>query len=783
VVGGGGQQRDKKMETMMKKRRNLFRGMVIFAAMLIDPRMLFGCGPFMPEIIFTHTIHPDFPLDRYAGGELGVLQPTYARSYLLVAYRRLNGVGVNANEAKALVSLWRERLLIDDEAGRGEALGEWTAERKKITGAGAPPTIDIYYSESGPNYYFNILNCHPDAFKTAAITLRDRAQRFGQESATVIDWTKAQDQVFSNCSGGKNFPTPAPADAQPLARADRVYQMAAANFYARNFDEAVRLFGEIAKDNASPWRQTASLLIARSLIRKATLREKNDMATLAEAENQLKRVLDDQILTGVHASARRLLEFVQFRLNPEKRAHELAQAVTKKNEGPSIKQDVIDYTRLLDRYEAEDHKVTLTASAKQDDITDWLFTFQADGEAALEHSLQRWAETSSPAWMIAALTKIHAKHPKAPALLPSLLKEAAKAQPDSPAFATAAYHIVRLTLEAGRKDDARQKLDEILAIKTPMPVSSRNQFLVLRTKLARNAEEFFKFAQRAPAAVSYNDDGQEVPVNESWLSKDDIDQNGDSKMKPYLAGRVSFAEDSVSVMNDGLPLATLKDAALGTALPAHLRLQLTIAAWTRAYLLDDDDAAKTLAPALLALAPEMKAQLTAYLTAKDAAGRKDAALYLILKFPGVRPLVDVGMGRTTPLAQIDNYRDNWWCGAESHVVSETNEDRQSVPQKARPEAPAFLTAAQQSTVAVERKKLDALEIGPNELCLRAVDWAKRNPADPRAPEVLALAVKATRFGCRDKQTRLRSKLAFDMLHKQYPNSAWAKQTKYYFGEN
>jgi hypothetical protein len=79
--------------------------------------------------------------------------------------------------------------------------------------------------------------------------------------------------------------------------------------------------------------------------------------------------------------------------------------------------------------------------------------------------------------------------------------------------------------------------------------------------------------------------------------------------------------------------------------------------------------------------------------------------------------------------------------------------------------------------------LDALEIGPNELCLRAVDWAKRRPADPRAPEVLALAVKATRFGSRDKQTRLRSKLAFDLLHKQYPNTTWAKQTKYFYGEN
>lgn len=57
-----------------------------------------------------------------------------------------------------------------------------------------------------------------------------------------------------------------------MARADRTYQTAAADFYARNFDETARLFGGIAKDTASPWRQVAPLLLARSLIRKATLR-------------------------------------------------------------------------------------------------------------------------------------------------------------------------------------------------------------------------------------------------------------------------------------------------------------------------------------------------------------------------------------------------------------------------------------------------------------------------------------------------------------------------------
>jgi len=330
---------------------------------------------------------------------------------------------------------------------------------------------------------------------------------------------------------------------------------------------------------------------------------------------------------------------------------------------------------------------------------------------------------------------------------------------------------VRLMLEAGRKDDARRKLDELLALKTPMPASARNRFLALRMNFARSAEEFFKFAQRAPAAVSYNEDGQELPVE---------DKDVNPQMKPFLDGRVSFAEDSVRIMNEAAPLAMLKDAAMGTALPPHLRRQLAVAAWTRAALLGADDAARELAPALLALVPEMKTQLDSYLTAKDAAERQDAMLYLILKFPGARPYVDPGMGRLTAYAQIDDYRDNWWCDVERREI---NRSTPSAAPVAAPQAPGFLSAALQAIVSDERRKLDALEIGPNDLCTRVVEWAKRSPADPRVPEALHLAVKATRYGCRDEKTRQRSKLAFDILHKQYPDSVWAQQTKYYYGNN
>jgi hypothetical protein len=46
-----------------------------------------GCGPFFDVAYFSYSLHPDLPLEPYAAGTLGVLQPAYARSYLYVAFR------------------------------------------------------------------------------------------------------------------------------------------------------------------------------------------------------------------------------------------------------------------------------------------------------------------------------------------------------------------------------------------------------------------------------------------------------------------------------------------------------------------------------------------------------------------------------------------------------------------------------------------------------------------------------------------------------------------------
>ncbi len=100
--------------------------------------------------------------------------------------------------------------------------------------------------------------------------------------------------------------------------------------------------------------------------------------------------------------------------------------------------------------------------------------------------------------------------------------------------------------------------------------------------------------------------------------------------------------------------------------------------------------------------------------------------------------------------------------------------------KAKPMRPPEFLSSSRALAASQFAALQALGTAPNYFCRIAIAWTEKNPADPRAPEALHLAVRSTRFGCTDDQTGRWSKAAYDLLHRRYPNTTWAKNTKYWF---
>ena len=124
------------------------------------------------------------------------------------------------------------------------------------------------------------------------------------------------------------MPSAADASLPEIIREDNKYQIAAAHFYAGDFDKASTLFQEISEDKQSQCRAIASLLVARSLIRKATINGGEEgfaEKTLREAEAVLERIIANPGLGEVHEGADRLQGFVQLRLDPLARKKLLAE--------------------------------------------------------------------------------------------------------------------------------------------------------------------------------------------------------------------------------------------------------------------------------------------------------------------------------------------------------------------------------------------------------------------------------------------------------------------------
>ncbi|HYP53820.1 MAG TPA: hypothetical protein VEQ42_09795, partial [Pyrinomonadaceae bacterium] len=225
-----------------------------------------ACGPFLLQAVFTYNRHPDFPLEGFARGRIGVLQTTYARSYLVAAYRQMSGPALERGEQDALIALWNERLDLrpEEEAGEQHPRKRWVEARRRVPGVAEVNEVEQWRSASEYNYF---LNCTDDAFRTAAATLGERVTKYGAQHPSVKAWVEAQDLVFANCAQGDRIPETLAADADPLARADRAYQIAAANFYAQRYDDARAAFEQIANDKTSPWRRTAAYLAARAMLR------------------------------------------------------------------------------------------------------------------------------------------------------------------------------------------------------------------------------------------------------------------------------------------------------------------------------------------------------------------------------------------------------------------------------------------------------------------------------------------------------------------------------------
>jgi hypothetical protein len=768
-------------------RRTLAIATFTLAGLLSPTGRVEACGPFFYDEVFVRPHQPD-DLAAFAKGKLGLIQPGFDSNEYAVAFRYLNGGSLDKAEQNSVQppepdfdrmtpEEWKAYEAAQKAAEESTPPKLWQKARAEYLPSAPAPNQDIAVDMSSGNFHYqsNFLNCSDHAFQTATLTIRKRAASWGKSSPTLLDWIHAQDAVFSNCNGkDTSMPAAAPSNSPALLRADRAYQIAAAKFYAQKFDEAAQEFTAIAADKDSPWQEWGNYLAARATVRKAFVESKGanafseDRADFDPAVMQQAQQILERELASAHPQPSRFdleaeLNFIRIRTEPEKRTTEICTGLSGPTPDPHFKQNLEDLSWILSN--------NVSASFKtQPPLLTWIAAWR--GTAKPQDVYALWQQTHTLPWLVVAIAKADAKSDSA--TIPSLLSAAEAVPITSPAYQTVFYHRVRLLLELNHLDEARALLDPALtATKSNKPDSWRNALLAERLSAARDFNEFLIYAPRTALETGSQ---AAVDLRAGCQNRAGIALYGNTTAPcPELDHPLTFDDDATTILNEKTPLSRLIEAAQSPILPANLRQNIAIIAWTRAVMLEDAKSAAALVP-LLPKDLGVTAQTTSGLP----------ALVTILRNDGIQPVLNHGIARVASFNQFDQYSDNGWCALGRTPQSSGDN---SLPRPVLPQ-PALFTPTEQQRAAAEYDHLKSLPDSQDLIGQRVLTYAKAHPSDPLVPEALHFTVRATRYGCRtydpnipwDQRPKfqLLSKAAFQLLHKNFPNSPWTAKTPYYF---
>lgn len=781
---------------MSRSRLRSLAALSLALAMLAPDETARAHTGYPPIPIFTFTTHPDFPMEDFVAGHLGIILPTYDPRFLYAAYRNLIGAPFAAPEVLTMKRGW-EPLLNNRSKYQQSWKEKWLYLRirpGKDQGALNYLEQQLYapsYLHTNGQYLF-FENCADDAYRNAFLTFKNRQRTFGKNSPYVQAWLAAQDEVFANCGSlpaksESHIVGPVAAVSPRLVRQDRAYQIAAAYFYRGEYEEARSRFAAIADDPTSTWRGIAPYLVGRCLLRKAQFDapkgQQFDVKSLEAAAAAFRSVIADESRREWHEPAANLLEFIEIRQNPQASCSRLAVNLTKRGSVTRTSQPLTDYLYLLNE-DREDTSLPSKVCKATDDLSDWLKTFSGSSTENFPHAYEQWHKTNSSPWLLAAL----AEASPSDAHCEELLRAAASVPHTSPAYWSAVFYRERLLTQKGRLDLARNELDGALAhadgLANPLNASSKNLLLALRARVASDLGDFLRFAVRTPSTLVYMDEYN------TKLTDDDKDPRDAYMRQAYSAPH--FDDDAGAVINNYLSLSQLLAVAQSNSLPLNVRRDVALMAFTRAILTENTALAEQIAHAAIPIAPDAAEDLNAFLAAPTQQRKDFAVVWLLLHHPEMQPILETASTRATPPGEIDSFQDNWWVHFRFDHI--TNADPEalywwdSFPDHLKPvfpeetiPRPAFASALSLSAARNDWKKLERIPPASDWLASRALAFARTYPEDSRIPEALHLAVRATRFGSYyEPHDPNYSKQAFQLLHKKYPDSEWTKKTPYWF---
>jgi hypothetical protein len=291
----------------------------------------------------------------------------------------------------------------------------------------------------------------------------------------------------------------------------------------------------------------------------------------------------------------------------------------------------------------------------------------------------------------------------------------------------------------------------------------------------------------------------------SWVAEDEV---------RYVKALGLMQEKLSPTLLNLLPAADLRGLGDNAAFSPEQRALLKRAAWTRNYARGIAISDKTTAD-MLAANPELSAAFDAVKKEFPKLKTERVLALTILRNPRFGMLVnspdwsDAIETKRDVFTALDDYDPNdknWWCPLEvdrqlgavradydeaAGLTGVKDYNGKALALVLESDGVAKLDAAREAVLkqhpmvkAVDWKEVQALvkaPSAPEKLAREAIRWGKASKGDDGAPEALALAVRATRYGCRwHGSVKAYSKPAQEMLKAKFGTTTWAAQTPYWF---
>ena len=471
----------------------------------------------LPESLRTGYVGPIVgPADNtaYAHGTLGLIQPTYGRASLFVAWRVMHlPVGAVAKESHRRQGDWVNGPAKPAAKRDEDEIAAWLKARAALVPK--PPAVAPAYFRPGklqvaglPAIDIETGQCGPDAYAFATRMLNGMAVDPMLADVDRRAWVTRQDAVFARCSWAPGttpapaLPAPLPANASTKLKLLYAYQHAAAQFYGDDFVAARREFDAIAAEPGNPMRPWAAQGAFRSIVRgavrdaeweaavddawtkrglrgaafneavrePAARRNARVSAVLKELEARAQAIKAEAAFAPVHDATNYTARRMLVQLAPAIPLSWVMTAMDRPETSPYSLGMLDLFQALYPRVSPDRPTGAFAQSMRQHAWFDFVIAVQAcaggpgapdaatcDSEHA--HALARWQQTKDNAWLLAAL--MTARQPSS-ADLPAA--DAARAVPaDRPEWASLQFYAARVLRAQGRGADARAAIEALSA--------------------------------------------------------------------------------------------------------------------------------------------------------------------------------------------------------------------------------------------------------------------------------------------------------------------------------